>query len=173
MYVRTLGVPTHVDPRADAFSSLALTCEKLFSAFKRRRVHAEKCWNVGITRACVRVGVCTRERTPAFDCILRIYSDQRIYARRVRDLLFLPFFSLFSSPSLSLLPFSIFHVRARALAFADHHHTFQHDATFIDSLTPNYARTGILCHFHFWNAYTIKLSTTRTIHGNLKTFKTA
>lgn len=129
MYVckrtRCLRTSTH------ALSSLALTCEKLFSAFKRRRVYAEKCWNVGITRACVCVGVYTRERTPAFDCILRIYSGQRIYARRVRDLPFLLFFfSLSLPPPSNSFPISMDRTR-------------RHNVMFIESLTPNCARIGI------------------------------
>lgn len=85
----------------------SLACEKLFSAFKRRRVRAEKRWNVGITRArmwaCVRAGTRTR---PAFDCILCIYSGRRVYARRAR---FASFCFLFSP----LFLFSHFLFRAR------------------------------------------------------------
>lgn len=99
-------MPTHVDPRADALSSLVLACEKLFSAFKRRRVHAEKCWNVGITRACVCVGVRTHS-TASYVFIAANEYTRDAYA----ICLFFPSLSLSPSPS----PFVRF-PRARARA---------------------------------------------------------
>lgn len=57
IYASTLGAYARRPTRGRALFPRSLACEKLFSAFKRRRVRAEKCWNVGITRAYVRVGV--------------------------------------------------------------------------------------------------------------------
>jgi len=82
--------------------------------------------------ACVRAGTRTR---PAFDCILRIYSGRRVYARRTR---FAFSFFFFPLPFFSFLSFrfSLFartlHALGRAIARIP-----RRDLMFIGSLTPN------------------------------------
>lgn len=93
---------TYVDPRACLYLSHA---KNLFSAFKRRRVRVEKCWNVGMTCAYVweylyvRAGTRTRPASYVF-----IAVETRVYARRAR-FAFSSYFLLAFSPFLLFLPF--------------------------------------------------------------------
>jgi len=110
--------PAHSPPL-----SLSLACMRktIFGIQAASRVYTleEKRWNVGITRAmraCVRTyirvrGGVTRTR-PAFDCILRIYSGGRVYARNACDV------PSFSSSFPSFLPFFPPADRCRAFRIA-------------------------------------------------------
>lgn len=110
------GVPTHVDPRATVererereskvrslLSLLAYAKNYFRHSSGVCRVYMQKRWNVAELHACPRdrarararagVWACVRARAyarHAFDCILRIYSDQRVRATR-RSLSFSPF----------------------------------------------------------------------------------
>jgi len=107
--------PTHVDPRARLLSRMRKTIFGIQAASytrgetleRRNYTHARaRMW------ACVRAGTRTR---PAFDCILRIYSGRRVYARRTRFAFSFFFFSsfLFLFSLFSLFPFRTHAARIR------------------------------------------------------------
>lgn len=111
VYTHARCAPTHVDPRARLLSRMRKTIFGIQAAsctrgetLERRNYTRARVW------ACVRAGTRTR---PAFDCILRIYSDEYT-TRAIR--LFLFFFYL---PFFPFLPFrfSLF-TRARTRARA-------------------------------------------------------
>lgn len=146
IYTQTMCTPTHVDPRARLLSRMRKTIFGIQAASCTRGETLER-RNYTPVWACVRTGTRTR---PAFDCILRIYSGRRVYARRARfasfPLFFFFFFfffplALYSFLSIFAFPFSRTRRTASACAREP---KFRHDLlTFIDSLTPNDTRSGI------------------------------
>jgi hypothetical protein len=90
IYTQTMCTPTHVDPRARLLSRMRKTIFGIQAASCTRGETLER-RNYTPVWACVRTGTRTR---PAFDCILRIYSGRRVYARRARFASF-PLFSFF------------------------------------------------------------------------------
>lgn len=129
--------PTHVYPRACLFSHMRKTIFGIQAASYMRGT--ENRWN-GITHVCVWAWVRASTRTrPAFDCILRIYSSRRVYARHAR----FAFSSSFSSP---FLPFH-FSFFARILRVAVLC-VFQ-QAYVYRLINAEWYPFWNLCHFHF------------------------
>jgi len=107
--------PTHVDPRARLLSRMRKTIFGIQAASYTRGETLER---RNYTRARARMWACVRAGTrtrPAFDCILRIYSGRRVYARRTRFAFSFFFFSssLFLFSLFSLFPFRTHAARIR------------------------------------------------------------